>query len=185
MPQTDDGWIVEYVLDTDNLIAQVGGDWDGFARRNDAPELCGASVVGRPVLDFISGKVTRTYLLKLLDRVSAEGVPIELDYRCDSPATRRFMRMRISCREGGGVLFQNRMLREESRAVAVHFYRPAERIRGSFVRCSMCNHIQVEGGWGEAESLLSLRELRKGVAVIYGICQECMQKIEPPAMCAG
>mgnify|MGYP001110656484 CR=1 FL=1 len=185
MSQTEPAWEVEFVLDTDNGIARVGGAWDRFARDNDAPDLGGAAVTGKPLLDFISGKVTRAYLLRLIDRVCVGGEPIELDYRCDSPETRRFMRMRISEQAGGGLLFQHRLLRAEQRTVPVHFYRPAEPIRGCHVRCSMCNLIQVGDVWGEAESLLPVRELRKAVAVIYGVCQACQQKIEPQAMPAG
>ncbi|MEW5903093.1 MAG: hypothetical protein AB1722_01935 [Pseudomonadota bacterium] len=179
------GWTLEYLLDSENLIVSVGGEWDEFARANDASGLSGTAVIGRPLLDFISGKVTRGYVLKLLDHVSTHGQPIELDYRCDSPETRRFLRMIIMPLAGGGVRFRHRLLREEARALPVHFHRAAERVRDSHVRCSMCNHIRVAGCWGEAEALLPLHELRKGVAVIYGLCQTCMQKIEPIAQPAG
>lgn len=185
MSQNEAGWEVEFVLDTENGIARVGGAWDEFALDNDAPDLCGQAVTGKSLLDFVSGKVTRAYLLRLIDRVCAGGEPIELDYRCDSPETRRFMRMRISEQQDGGLRFQHRLLRAEPREVAVHFYRPAERIRGCYVRCSMCNLIQVGDAWGEAESLLPARELRKAVAVIYGICQVCMQKVEPGVGVSG
>lgn len=180
-----EGWSVEYVLDSENVIVAVGGDWDGFARANDAPDLIGAAVIGRPLLDFISGKVTRGYVLRLLDRVSEHAQSIELDYRCDSPETRRFLRMHIMPLAAGGVRLRHRLLRQEVRTLPVHFHRAAERVHNSHVRCSMCNHIRVDGRWGEAEALLPLHELRKGVAVIYGLCQTCLQKIEPMALPAG
>lgn len=168
-----DSWQIEYLLDERDQIISTGGDWNDFATQNDASELSDEKLMGRPLLDFVSGKVTRSYIQVLIEQVRKSGQSIALDYRCDSPDVRRFMQMKVSPSLNNGIRFQNRVLRIEPRETPVTFYRPAERIRGCYNRCSMCNRIKVAEVWGEAESLLPRREYQKGVAVIYGICPGC------------
>lgn len=171
--QDTESWQIEYLLDERDQIISTGGDWDAFASQNDAPELREGKLVGRPLLDFVSGRVTRSYIQVLIEQVRKTGQSIAIDYRCDAPEVRRFMQMKVSPSLNNGIRFQSRVLRIEPRETPVTFYRPAERIRGCYNRCSMCNRIKVAEDWGEAESLLSRQDLQKGVAVIYGICPGC------------
>jgi len=57
-----------WTIDRENVITSVGGDWDAFAESNDAASLCGSSVVGRSLFDFISGEETQRIYRLLLRR---------------------------------------------------------------------------------------------------------------------
>jgi hypothetical protein len=171
--QDTDSWQIEYLLDERDQIISTGGDWDAFASQNDAPELRDEKLMGHHLLDFVSGRVTRSYIQVLIEQVRKTGRSLALEYRCDAPEVRRFMQMKVSPSLNNGIRFQSRVLRLETRETPVTFYRPVERIRGCYNRCSMCNRIKVAEVWGEAESLLPQQEFKKGVAVIYGICPGC------------
>lgn len=84
-----------YVLDQDNLIISIEGVWDEFAGQNDGVGVFKSEVLGKPLLDFISGKVTKQYWLDLFDKVRIAGQTISIDFRCDAPFERRFMRMSL------------------------------------------------------------------------------------------
>jgi hypothetical protein len=71
----------------------------------------GCQVIGRPLLGFISGNVTRQFEQQLLQEVLTGNQSIELEYRCDSPNERRFMQMQVSLEESGLVRFFNAILR--------------------------------------------------------------------------
>ena len=164
---------VGFVLNDQDEIVAVDHDWNRFAFENGVPELRASYVIGKPLLTFVSGKVSRHYVQEMIRKVRKLGAPVEFDYRCDSPEERRYMRMRVSAGQDGEVHFLNSILRTEKRKEPVRFYRPAQRVKGAYIRCSMCNRIQVDGEWGEPEEMLDAELRKKGVAVIYGICQRC------------
>jgi|CXWL01.1.fsa_nt_gi hypothetical protein len=174
---------VEYVLNEHDEIIQVGQGWDEFAHDNDAPELMGSNIIGRPLLDFVSGNVTRQFVLALLHVARANHRSIELDYRCDSPKERRYMRMRLERLEREGLRVIHDTLRTEPRGQAIYIYRAAQRSRDTPVRCSMCNLVMQKDRWIDPElvhscTLADTTEL----LVIYGICPSCKVQLEVLAL---
>ena len=171
---------VDFIIDSHDKIASVGGDWDRFAIENDAPELAGDRIIGRPLLDFISGKVTQHFISTVIDRVRNNQQQIQLEYRCDSATERRFMTMRVAPVEQGNIQFQNDVLYVEPRNVPVVVRRAPQRERGTPVRCSMCNKLNVKPKWVEPEQFTFENQTRFAeLLVIYGICECCLSQISP------
>lgn len=169
----------DFILDSGNLIREVGGDWDRFALKNGAPELTGVHIIGRSLLDFVTGNVTRQFLLALLHVVREDRSSIELEYRCDSPLLRRYMLMQVSRAEDGNLRFQHSVLRIEPRDRVVSFKVAPQRGRDTHVRCSMCNRIKALGDWVEPDIMIRNQKSQNDeLAVIYGICESCKAELE-------
>ncbi len=167
---------INFILNNHDEIIAVGGAWDDFALANDAPELIGEKVIGRPLLEFISGNVTRQFVLAILHTVRSSAQAVELDYRCDSPKERRFMRMQVSLEPSGDIHFLNTPLRTEPRQHKVFISRAAQRSKTTSTRCSMCNLIKSLNDWVETDS--SSQPAASELLVIYGICASCSAKLQ-------
>jgi hypothetical protein len=169
---------VEFILNEQNDIVSVGGEWDHFALENNAPELVAANIIGRPVLDFVSGNVTRQFVLAILQLVRSGSRPIELEYRCDSPEVRRFMRMYVSLMKSGQVCFINSTLRVEARDQECFISKAVQRSKNTSIRCSMCNMVKSPKDWVEPEQLLASNAVAHSeLLVVYGICESCSNNL--------
>lgn len=170
---------VNFILNNHDEIIAVGGEWDYFALANGAPELIGENVSGRPLIEFISGNVTRQFVLAILHTVRSSAQAIELDYRCDSANERRFMRMQVSLDQSGDIHFLNTTLRTETRQHNVFISRAAQRSKNTSTRCSMCNLIKSLNDWIEPDSPgTAIHPETSELLVIYGICTSCSDKLQ-------
>lgn len=70
---------VEFTIDPQDVIIAINPAWDEFAANNEAPALDSQAVIGKPLLNFISGNVTRQHIQKLLSAVRSSGDEITLD----------------------------------------------------------------------------------------------------------
>ena len=84
---------VQRIDATDN-ICYVNTAWCRFAEENGCPDLP-QQVIGTPLWNWIAGKETKHILRQLLAKVRSTQSSIELPFRCDSPAIRRFLRLQI------------------------------------------------------------------------------------------
>ncbi|WP_262964042.1 hypothetical protein [Methylobacter psychrophilus] len=170
---------VDFRLNERDEIIAVGSEWDHFAFENHAPELIGSKVIGRPLLDFISGNVTRQFVQALLQLVRSGTQSIELEYRCDSPTERRYMQMRVSLEESGLVHFMNTFLRTESRKNKILISTATQRGKNTTVRCSMCNLVKPLKDWIEPELFdgSNTSKITEWL-VIYGICEVCETSLQ-------
>jgi len=148
------------IVDADDRILSCNRGWDAFARANGAPALAGAALIGTPLLDFITGKVTRAFTQTLLARVRVSGRPLILPYRCDSSNERRFMRMVIVSLAGGGVRLRHWLLKTEPLEQWIPLETAMQRGRETFIRCSLCNLIKQGDAWLEPALLVRQRRLR-------------------------
>lgn len=170
---------VDFMIDSQGHIVSVGGEWDRFAIENDAPELAGDNVVGRPFLDFISGKVTRHFISTVIDKVRNSQQQIQLENRCDSAIERRFMTMRVAIDEQGIICFQNDLLHVEPRSEPVVISNVPQRGLNTPVRCSMCNLLNVKRKWVEPDQFtIGSHSRLTELLVIYGICECCFSQIK-------
>lgn len=168
---------VEFILDAEDRIIRVNSSWSAFARANGAPELAVDAILGKPLLDFISGKVTREYVQRLLSAARHRRQGVGLDYRCDSPTTKRYMRMEAAPWEGGEIRFTHRVMRIEARPAPLCFEKATERGRDTLVRCSACNRLKWQNAWVEGEAL-PLGGGRAPIRVIYGVCPACQEMLD-------
>jgi len=166
--------LINFWLNAQDQIVSVGRDWERCANENGGHELTCSRIIGRPLLEFVSGKVTRTFVQSLLQLARDSVKPIELDYRCDSPLLRRYTRMRVVSDASGGVLFSHQTLRTEKRSCPVRIALASQRGHHTPIRCSMCNRVKLANAWLEPE-----HHLQSGAPdspqlwVIYGICNAC------------
>lgn len=160
-------------LDKGDRITEIGGSWDRMAQENGGDHLCGQSVLGYPLYDYISGDISKMFVRTVIDGVRVLRRARTVPYRCDSPGLRRYMEMSISFEPGGGLLLEHRQLRTESTGRRFDFQAGVQPLRQMVVRCSHCNGLKVDGAWGEPESLLPADHSGK-VPVIYGVCPKCM-----------
>jgi hypothetical protein len=114
----------------------------------------------------------------LLRRVRGELRSVDLPFRCDGPAVRRQLDMRIASQSSGRfVLFSARLRREEQREE----FQPllaaeTPRGEGALTMCGWCDRFRVEGEWVEVEEAvarLGLFALPKLPAISHGVCPDC------------
>ncbi|MDO9280950.1 MAG: hypothetical protein Q7T88_01055 [Methylotenera sp.] len=168
---------IVYKLDVDNNIVAVNRLWQSFALANNAPELGIDQVIGKPLMQYISGNITKYFWQALLDKARLANTVLHLDYRCDSPDLRRFMRIKVYRGDGESLHFESALLRTESRPVSIHFKRAQQRGADTKVRCSFCNGILHKSHWVEAESLVTGQK-SVTLDVIYGICPDCQSTLD-------
>jgi len=171
--------LVDFTLNANDEIITVGHDWDQFALENGAPELTGQQIMGQPLLDFVTGKVTRQFVLALLHLVRYQQQSIHLHYRCDSANIRRFMLMSVSPQDSGNVHFLHKLLGTEPRQRTVYIATAIQRGQNTTVRCSMCNLVKSKQAWVEPDQLQSGNSRQSSeLLVIYGICETCATLLE-------
>ncbi len=168
------GETVVYWVDDHDVVTDVSGDWDGFARENDGGAVLRDLVLGRTLWSFIEGDATRMLLSTLLGAVRTHGKTLVRRYRCDSPTHRRHMEMRLS-RDGDRVRLEHRILREERMTPGVRFH--YRRGPDALVRCSMCNRVKLDAEWREASDAAAEGRLPTEAAVVYSVCARCRTDI--------
>jgi hypothetical protein len=124
--------------DADRLVA-VNDSWSAFARANDAPELSSPGVLGLRLWDAITDPSTRELYRGLLARVR-RGEPITYRYRCDGPAVRRDMVMRVAL-DGRRVRFTSRIDQATGRAPQSILDRATPRTVALLRVCGWCKKI--------------------------------------------
>jgi hypothetical protein len=179
---------VRYEIDATDTVVAVGGDWDQFAGENDSPAaLLSASILQRSFWDFVSGATLEHVYRRVLAQVR-EGHPLEFSFRCDSPALRRFLTLKLKQTHAGGIEFVTETVCTEPRSFQPLFNAKACRVGAVVVACSWCNRIQTGVNvWQEAEDAvhaLGLFEIDPLPPLSHGMCHACykavMGKAKPP-----
>jgi hypothetical protein len=117
-----------------------------------------------------------------LERVRETGRPLGFDYRCDSPDTRRLLRMRMQLdRNSDEVEFRSCVLRIERREL-VALLDSERQARSDTVLsvCSWCKSVLVEQAWVEAEqAILQLKLFAAETLpqISHGICPKCSERM--------
>lgn len=167
-------------LDGNDVIVRVGEGWDDFARENDARGIDARHVIGRNLLDFIEGDATRMYVRTLIQSARLLRRPLQRNYRCDSPDSKRFMEMQLIMEASGLLRFEHRTVGIEPMRQPVRFrLAPGATARPGpcLVRCSICNQVKGPGGWVEPDALVPAQDVVADPGdwpVIYGVCPRCI-----------
>ncbi len=167
--------MLSYVLDTEDHVVEIQGPWDEFAAANGCPELTRAAVLGRPLVDFVSGGDAREVVSLLLARARTAG-PFEVSFRCDAPTRRRFMRLELRPLAQGRVRSTSHVVREEERPAQPLLDRTLPRTGSVLMICSWCKQVQVKDGWSEIEEAarkLGFLEADVLPQLSHGICPPC------------
>lgn len=169
--------VVEYWIDADDVVGGVGGDWDGFARDNDAAELV-ALPGGRTLWSYFDRDEIRELWRLVVDRVRSSGVTVQVPLRCDAPAAKRWFEMSVVPHADGRVRFRSVLLYEEPRP-AVTLLDPAIRrdpAAPPVEVCSWCGRASSGGDWLDVEDLVAAEGLLERPAppgLSYGLCEPC------------
>lgn len=162
---------VSYVVDNDDLIVDISQDWEAFANDNDAKNLDKANVLGKPLFQYISGDTTRMFVWSLFNNARMLRKQYVKNYRCDSAMLKRYMEMTITPSDNGILEISNRILATEAKKYRTEIVYYQSRIR----RCSMCNRLNHNDDWSEADELVEtgVLESEKNIYVIYTVCDSC------------
>jgi hypothetical protein len=187
---------VAYLVALDGEILAIGeSGWSTFSRENAAPWLTGAAVVGTSLFAAIAGDQIREAYRRMHVSVASGGRPeVGFQYRCDSPAMQRFMRMSIRpVPVDNLVLYQSQITAEIARPplnLFAHAWRaegyagvPAEAI---VALCSFCHRVVWPIGAREPQQQWITVEdyYRRGgpsdIAVSHAICPDCYDTVVVP-----
>lgn len=165
---------LSYLIDDEDRLVRLDPGFHRFAAENRWPES-GASL-GRSLWDFVAGEEMRKLQRMLVRRVRDAG-PVELPFRCDAPALRREMDIRIASSSAGRlVLFKAYLRAEEPREFQPLLDPDTERGEAAVTMCGWCDRFLVDGEWVEVEEAarrLQLFRQSRPPAIGHGICPDC------------
>lgn len=168
-----------YRLNDEDQIVFVNDAWDRFATANEGGHLAGGQVLRRYLWDFITDSTTQQLYRDVLKRVRS-GRPVQFHFRCDSPAYRRLMAMKILPGRDRAVEFQTRTLSESDRPpqplLDVH-QNCGDRL---LKMCSWCKKVDIGDSWTEVEDAVSRLRLFEHASLPnlpHGICDACFQRV--------
>lgn len=169
-------------IDALGAIIDVHGDWDAFAKANEADALTKPNVLGKSLWEYLGDDSLKTVYKALVDKALRDKRPVEFPFRCDSPELRRRMRMRITPDEAGGVLFDSRIESVEERDAKLHYIRISTGRRAFFFMCGLCNRVRRPTGrdWMEIEVALEKEEqaCEYPLQICNQVCPDCGAKFK-------
>lgn len=168
--------VVEYRIDVDDVVVDVGESWAEFANDNGAPELA-IPAPGRTLWSHMAGGDIRALWRLLVARVRATGLAAEVPFRCDGPEARRWFEMTVTPEADGHVAFRSVLVFEEVRAEMTLLAMTAERVdRAPVALCAWCGRGEHDGRWHELEDVVRLGRLLEDdhvPPVEAGVCGDC------------
>jgi hypothetical protein len=163
---------MEYTVDASNRIIAVDDEWDTAAVSSVSGGPVAATIVGRPLDEFLVGDATKMFVRSALDAARLLGETRVLPYRCDSPAERRLYEMLISPLNDGLVKVEHRLVSSEARPLRRSVSPPRARTGW---RCSQCLAVRLTGTseWVEDDRFVPLAQ---------DVCPSCARRLfESPA----
>lgn len=170
-----------YDLDADHRIVAVSGSWSAFALENGAPELVAPAPLGRSVFTYVADATTTHLYRAVFEAVARSGLPVVLPIRCDAPALRRFLELRVERPPGRtGVRVRSALVRTEARDPVPLLDRTRSRSDQLLRMCSWCKVVEVDGRWcsvEEAVAALRLFERAHLPAITHTMCPACYARM--------
>ncbi|MEP6574585.1 MAG: hypothetical protein ABJD11_17920 [Gemmatimonadota bacterium] len=173
---------MEYCIDEQDRICRVDEGWMAFARSNGGDLLRPDAVIGCRVTDFIADLTTREIYRTLYDRVR-KGATCTVPFRCDSPALRRRLTLRLSPTSDALVRTESFLVAEEVRKMALPILDPTiPRSADKLMMCSWCLRVRLDGRWRELDDVRDdprLGAVDQVPRTEYEICMSCLTSIYP------
>lgn len=168
---------ISYWIDADDAVEAVSDSWTSFALENRGRDLVPPPVLGRSLWDSIGDETTRSIYAALLDRVRRGLGPVHFQFRCDAPAMRRLLDMRMAAEPGGTVVFRTRPVMLEPRPSVALLDPSVRRTAVVQVSCAWCARLQVTmTEWLEVEDAMRILDPfneRARPRLSHGMCPEC------------
>jgi hypothetical protein len=166
----------QYIINKDDRIVFVNDEWDEFAVTNGGRPLLSKKVLYQSIWNFIND-LTSVYLYREILKKVRNGQDLNFNIRCDSPSLRRFLEVNITLQENERVLFENRLLKEESRTAQKILESGILRSKEVLIICSWCNRAETgKDKWQEIETAvkdLGLFERNSYPGLSHGMCPDC------------
>lgn len=181
--------VVEYWIDANDVVIDVGQSWADFARDNDAPELAVLPSDRTLWTYFDSDEVAELWRL-LVERVRGLQKGAEVPLRCDAPDARRWFDMTITPEPDRRVHFRCVLVFEEARPPVSLLDLRSERDVDlqSVPLCSWCGRAQHGSRWLDIEELVQAARLFERVSmppISHGICTSCRDEMSAELLVPG
>lgn len=187
--ETTGGTVVEYCIDGNDVLVDVGQDWSDFARDNGAPGLA-ASAPDRTLWTYFDQDEVRELWQLLVDRVRSTRKQVRVPLRCDAPDTRRWFEMTVTPEAHGWVRFRCDLIFEESREPVALLDGGSKRDHGAeaIAVCSWCGRGRSGSTWLDIEELVHVERLLEQPSlppISNGICDPCRNDMAAELLVAG
>lgn len=172
---------MDYVLDRSDRVAQVCPHWSAAARERMAVGLDDELVIGRLLWDFVHGGATQRIYDAMLYHARRTGRKIAFNYRGDSPASLRYMRMVLIPGDSGTVRLRSEVLHDQPRQREVYFTHVAYTRHPELMQCGLCQKLEHNGRWHTVEeTLLHTDAIDELMPTEVGdtVCDGCLTKLE-------
>ena len=181
--------VVEYSIDANDVVIDVGQSWADFARDNDAPELV-VLPSDRTLWTYFDSEEVKELWRLLVGRVRAMQKGAEVPLRCDAPDARRWFDMSITPGSDGRVHFRCVLVFEEARPSVSLLDTHSERDVGlqPVPLCGWCGRAQHGSRWLDIEELVQAARLleRSSLPLIsHGICASCREEMSAELLVPG
>jgi len=172
--------VITYKLDPRNVVIDVGGDWEAFARANGGADLTRESVLGQPVVQFFQGAEIVQVYSALFEKVRRVRRPLTITLRCDGPACRRRLRLSVSPLPEDSLTVETEVLEETPREPVPLFDKEAARNDAQLSICCICSDVKDgDGRWVAIETLSDewhLLERETIPQLSHGYCPRCLEE---------
>jgi hypothetical protein len=165
-----------YRIDAEDCITAVSEGWIEFAKENGGRLLLPPEIIGTVLWDWITDAQTRHVYRTLLQRVRASSSVMRFQFRCDSPAERRLLQMKIVPEANGAVTFRTEVVSKHSRNAVELLDTTFARSRSLLKICGWCMRVENENSWLEIEDaipVLRLFEAPRLPNLTHGMCPAC------------
>ncbi len=183
------GTVVEYWIDGDDHLIDVGQGWSEFARDNGAPGLA-ASAPARTLWSYFDRDEVRELWQLLVDRVRATRTQVRVPLRCDAAHTRRWFEMTVTPEADARVHFRCVGVFEEPREpVALLDLGSQRNLEAEPVLvCSWCGRGKSGSRWLDIEDLVHAERLLEQPSlppISYGLCGPCRDDMSAELLLSG
>ncbi|MEX1146805.1 MAG: hypothetical protein WEB93_00340 [Sphingomonadales bacterium] len=187
---------VVMLIDGDLRIVRIGRtNWNEFRIGNGGTALDPENAQGSTVTRYFSAGIVRDTYQQLFKKVLG-GVRghVAIEYRCDSPDTRRQMRLSVTpVREAGTIthiLYQSTLLSENMRPPLFLFSAPSvnsvSEISDAFEKtigiCSICSKVKQPNATSHEDEWIEAQEYyhhggSDDVVLSHGFCPPCYDRL--------
>lgn len=170
--------IVSYRIDHEDNIVSVFDNWIEAAEEGNNQELQDVeSVLDTSIFDHLNDESTKSFYKLTFEQCRKQNKAVELDYRCDSPTEKRFMKMRVIPLPDRSLNIHNYLLKTERfRAPVIIKPYDVSSNKKPVLRCSLCNSLKLPTAkhWIDPGYINVISE--SYFSVIHAICPDCKKK---------
>ncbi|MEQ8719176.1 MAG: hypothetical protein RIE08_16320 [Acidimicrobiales bacterium] len=181
--------VVEYWIDANDVVVDVGHSWAESTRDNDAPELA-IPASDRTLWTYFDNSEVRELWRLLVERVRRFEKRAEVPLRCDAPDARRWFDMTVTPESDGRVHFRCALTFEEARPPVSLLDLKSERDDGlePVPLCGWCGRAQHDSRWLDIEEAVQAGRLLERASMpplSHGICASCRDEMSAELLVPG